>query len=59
MAMSNISQIFCFFMLVTGLGVCLVLALREVEAAKERRREQREFIREAMRTVMTSTESGK
>jgi hypothetical protein len=57
--MSDITQTFCFVLVAFCLGGCLIRAFWEVEAARERRREQKQFIRDAMRGVVTSTERGK
>jgi hypothetical protein len=50
--MSDIDQTLCFLLLVFCLGACLMTAFYEVEAARERRRERKQFIRAAMRSTL-------
>jgi hypothetical protein len=54
--MSNINQTLCFLLLIICLGGCFIWALWEVEAARQRRRQRTQLVREAMRTVLTSAD---
>ena len=57
--MTDIMQTLCFLLIVTCLGACLIAAFCEIEAARRRRRERSQFVREAMRTVVSVTKRGK
>jgi hypothetical protein len=50
--MTDVVQTLCFVLVVTCLGACLIAAFWEIEAARQRRRDRKEFVREAMRTVV-------
>jgi hypothetical protein len=51
--MSDIEQTFCLMGLIVCLGVCLVWALYEAEAWRQRHRCRVGLIRDAMRSVVT------
>jgi hypothetical protein len=51
--MSDIEQTFCLMGLIVCLGVCLVWALYEAEAWRQRHRWRAGLIRDAMRSVVT------
>jgi hypothetical protein len=51
--MSDIEQTFCLMGLIVCLGVCLVWALYEAEAWRQRHRSRAGLIRDAMRSVVT------
>ena len=51
MTLSGSDQAFYFIVLVLCLGACLILAIHEIEARRERRRQREALTRAAMRTV--------
>ena len=56
--MSDINQTLCFLFLIICLGGCFTWALWEVEAARQRRRQRKQIVYEAMRTVLTRADRG-
>jgi hypothetical protein len=56
--MSDTTQALCLVLLVICLGFCLIRAFWELESARQRRREQIQFVRDAMRTVIPVTKRG-
>jgi len=54
--MAGLTEVLCFILLVIALGACLVRAIWEFEAARERRVEQKRLIGEAMRSVLRMRE---
>jgi hypothetical protein len=56
--MSDTTQALCLVLLVICLGSCLIRAFWELESARQRRREQIQFVRDAMRTVIPATNRG-
>jgi hypothetical protein len=56
--MSDTTQALCLVLLVICLGSCLIRAFWELESARQRRREQIQFVRDAKRTVIPATNRG-
>jgi hypothetical protein len=54
--MSDVDQTFFLLLLIFCLGACLVTAFREAEAVRQRRRERKQFIRDAMRSTLIMPE---
>jgi hypothetical protein len=54
--MSDINQTLCFIFLIICLGGCFIWAFWEIEAARQRNRQLKQHIHEAMRTVLRSAE---
>lgn len=50
--MSDVDQTLCLLLLVFCLGACLITAFWEIEAARQRRHERKQFIRDAMRSTL-------
>jgi hypothetical protein len=50
--MSASGQAFCLIALMVGLGACLIRAVWEIEAFRERRRCREVFVRNAMQSVI-------
>ena len=57
--MSDVDQTLCLLLLIFCLGVCLITAFWEIEAARQRRLERKQFIREAMRSTLIVPERNK
>jgi hypothetical protein len=56
--MSDTTQALCLVLLVICLGSCLIRAFWELESARQRRREQIQFVRDTKRTVIPATNRG-
>jgi hypothetical protein len=54
--MSDIDQTLWFLVLIVCLGGCFVWALWEIEAARQRWRERRQFVRDAVRSILMRPE---
>jgi hypothetical protein len=57
--MSDVDQTLCLLLLIFCLGACLMTAFYEIEAARARKRERKEFIRAAMRSTLIVPERSK
>jgi hypothetical protein len=56
--MTDVTQTFCFVLLVVCLGGCFMHAVWEFEQSCQRRRERRQMTERAMRTVSPVIERG-
>jgi hypothetical protein len=56
--MGDTAQALCLVLLVICLGSCLIRAFSELESARQRRREQMQFVSDATRTVIPVTKRG-
>jgi hypothetical protein len=50
--MTDTTQALCFVLLVICLGACLIRAFFEFELARQRRRQRKQIVGDAMRSVM-------